>query len=52
MEGKGKRLPLGNEVKIIDREKQWRIKCLKESKHMLSYSLLVGDASVKGDVVF
>ena len=31
-------LPLWDEVEIIDRAEHWRIRCLKESAHMLGYN--------------
>ena len=38
---KGNHLLLWDEVKIIDKEKHWRIRRLKESVHMLGYSDLL-----------
>ena len=35
---KGNHLPLWDEVKIIDKEEYWRIRCLKEAVHMLGYN--------------
>ena len=31
--------PIGDEVKIIDREEHWRIRCFKESPHMLGWPI-------------
>ena len=38
-------LPLWDEVKIIDREDHWRIRCLKEAAHMLGYRDLLSRPS-------
>ena len=35
---KGNQLPLWDKVEIIDRAEHWRIRCLKESVHMLGYN--------------
>ena len=37
MEGKGKPFTLGDEVKIIDREEDLQIRCLKEAMHIRGY---------------
>ena len=44
---KGNYLALWDEVKIIDREEHWRIKCLKESAQTLGYSDLFSRSSIE-----
>ena len=47
MERKGKPSTLMDEVKIIDREEHWRIRCFRETVHMLGYSDLLNRLSTK-----
>ena len=49
---KEKHLPLLNEVEIIDREEYWRIRCLKESAHMLGYSDLLRRPSIEINTIW
>ena len=49
---KGYHLPLWNEVEIINREEHWRIRCLKESAHMLSYSDLLSRPSIEMNTIW
>ena len=49
---KGTHLPLWDEVKIIDREVHWRIRCLKESAHMLGYSDLLSRPSIEMNTIW
>ena len=46
MEGKGKPSALWDKVEIIDRAEHWRIRCLKESAHMLGYNVLLSRPSI------
>ena len=49
---KGNYLPLWDKVKIIDRDKHWRIRCLKESTHMLGYSDLLSRPSIEMNTIW
>ena len=49
---KGNHLPLWDEVKIIDREEHWRIKCLKESAHMLGFIDLLNRPSIEMNIIW
>ena len=45
-------LPLWGEVEIIDREEHKRIRRLKESAHMLSYSDLLSRPSIEMNIIW
>ena len=49
---KGNHLPLWDKIKIIDREEHWRIRCLKESVHMLGYSNLLSRPSIEMNTIW
>ncbi len=42
---KGNHLPLWDKGQIIDKAEHWRIRCLKESAHMLGYNDMLGRPS-------
>ena len=48
---KGNNLPLWDEVEIIDRKEQWRIRRLKESAHMLGYSDQLSRPSIEMNTI-
>ena len=48
---KGDHLPLWEEVEIIDRAEHWRIRCLKESAHMLGYNDLLSRPSIEMNTI-
>ena len=52
MEGKGNHLPLWDKVEIIDKVEHWRIKCLKESVHMLGYNDLLSRPSIELNTIW
>ena len=43
---------LWDEVEIIDRAKQWRIRCLKESAHMLGYNDLLNRPRIEMNTIW
>ena len=45
-------LPLWDEVRLIDREENWRIRRLKESAHMLSYSDLLSRPNIEMNTIW
>ena len=47
---KGNHLPLWDEIRIINRDEHWRIRCLKESAHMLDYSDLLSRQSIEMNI--
>ena len=49
---KGSHLPLWDEVEITDRAKDWRIRRLKESAHMLGYNDLLSRPSIEMNTVW
>ena len=49
---KGNHLPLWNKVEIIDRAEHWRIRCLKESAHMLGYNVLLSRPSIEVNTIW
>ena len=49
---KGNNLPLWDEVEIIDRAEQWRIRRLKESAHLLSYNDLLSRPSIEMNTIW
>ena len=48
---KGTSLPLWEEVKIIDGEEHWRIRCLKETMNMLVYSDLLSRPFIEMNMI-
>ena len=49
---KGNHLLLWDKVEIIDRAEHWRIRCLKESAHMLGYSDLLSRPSIELNTIW
>ena len=49
---KGNHLPLWDEVEIIDRAEHWRIKCLKESAHMVGNNDLLSRPSIEVNTIW
>ena len=49
---KGNHQPLWDKVKTIDSEEHWRIRRLKESAHMLSYSDLLSRPSIEMNTIW
>ena len=49
---KENQLSLWDEVKIIDREEHWRMRCLKETAHMLVYSDLLSRPSREMNIIW
>ena len=49
---KGNNLPLWDEVEIIDSAEHWRIRCLKESAHMLGYNDLLSRPSTEMNTIW
>ena len=49
---KGNHLPFWDEVKIIDREEHWRIRCLKEPAQMLGYSDLLSRLNIEMNTIW
>ena len=45
-------LPLWDKVKIIGRDEHWRIRCLKESAHMLGNSDLLNRLSIEMNAIW
>lgn len=41
-----------NEIKIMDREKHWRVRHLKESTHILDYDDVLGRASIEINAIW
>ena len=50
--GKGNHLPLWDKVEIIYRAEHWRIRCLKESTHMLGYNDLLSRRSIELNTIW
>ena len=48
----GNHLPLWDKVEIIDRAEHWRIRCLKESAHMLGYNDLLSRPSIELNTIW
>ena len=48
----GNHLPLWGKVEIIDRAEHWRIRCLKESVHMLGYNDLLSRPSIELNTIW
>ena len=44
--------PLWDKVEIIDRDEHWRIRCLKESAHMLGYNDLLSRPSIEMNTIW
>ena len=49
---KGKHLPLWDEVEIIDKTEHWRIRCFKESAHMVGYNDQLSRPSIKMNTIW
>ena len=49
---KGNNLPLWDEVRIINREERWIIRCLKEAAHMLGFSDLLRRPSIEINMIW
>ena len=49
---KGNHLRFGDEVEIIYGAEHWRIRCLKESAHMLGYNDLLSRLSIEMNTIW
>ena len=49
---KGNHLPLWDKLEIIDRAEHWRIRCLKESAHILGYNDLLSRPSIELNTIW
>ena len=49
---KGNYLILWDKVEIIDWAKHWRVRCLKESAHMLGYNDLLSRPSIELNTIW